>query len=266
MIPETTSRKFVLGTRVDRSSYSSAAFAATRWASKRESRYLCFITVYNVMRARELDGLQTAMNNSDLACPDGMPLVWALRILGERGAIRVYGPDFTRVALTEAQEQHIPVGFLGSTPEVLALLIDRVRQQWPTLEVPFAYAPPFRPLTAEEDGILVRKINASGAGLLFVGLGCPKQELWMAAHRGRVSAVMLGVGAAFDFLSESKPQAPRWMMSAGLEWLFRFLSEPKRLWKRYLKYNPLFVLLFALQLIRSRQSTPPIQHSESISS
>ena len=157
--------------------------------------------------------------------------------------------DFTQVLLGEAQRNCIPVGFLGSTPLVLSKLLAAVRRKWPGLQIAYECAPPFRPLTTAEDESMVFEINSSGARLLFVGLGCPKQELWMAAHKGKVNAVMLGVGAAFDFLAGAKPQAPRWMMGVGLEWLFRLATEPRRLWKRYLKQNPRFIVLFALQLL-----------------
>jgi N-acetylglucosaminyldiphosphoundecaprenol N-acetyl-beta-D-mannosaminyltransferase len=246
--------RLVLETRIDRTSYDHSARAAIEWASRRESRYLCFVPVYNVMSARSDWPLQAAMNGADIVNPDGMPLVWALRLLGVPDAVRVYGPDFTLVLLREAERNRIPVGFLGSTESVLAKLLAAIRRKCPNLDIAYANAPPFRPLTAAEDESVIQDINSSGARLLFVGLGCPKQELWMAAHRGRVQAVMVGVGAAFDFLAGTKPQAPRWMMAAGLEWLFRLATEPKRLWKRYLKYNPQFVFLFALQLLRARKS------------
>jgi N-acetylglucosaminyldiphosphoundecaprenol N-acetyl-beta-D-mannosaminyltransferase len=250
--------RMVLGTRIDRGSYDESARAAIQWASGSESRYLCFVPVYNVMRARSQAALQAAMNGADIVNPDGVPLVWALKLLGVNDAVRVYGPDFTQVLLGEAQRNRVPVGFLGSTPLVLSKLLATVRQKWPDLQIAYECAPPFRPLTTAEDESMVCGINSSGARLLFVGLGCPKQELWMAAHKGKVNAVMLGVGAAFDFLSGEKPQAPRWMMATGLEWLFRLATEPRRLWKRYLKYNPQFVFLFALQLLGSKHLAQPL--------
>ena len=117
------------------------------------------------------------------------------------------------------------------------------------MRVTYSCSPPFRPLSRDEDERVTREINASGARILFVGLGSPKQDIWMAEHRGKVNCVMLGVGAAFDFLSGTKPQAPRWMMRAGLEWLFRLATEPRRLWRRYLRHNPRFAVLFGLQLL-----------------
>ncbi len=250
--PAIATSRVVLGTRIDRSSYEQSARAAMDWASRQESRYLCFVPVYNVMRAREETTLQVAMNHADVVNPDGMPLVWALRLLGIRDAVRVYGPDFTLVLLSEAERIGVPVGFYGSTAIVLANLVAVVRRRWPNLNVSYAYAPPFRPPTAAEDGSVIQEIKSSGTRLLFVGLGCPKQELWMASHKGKLNVVMLGVGAAFDFLAGAKRQAPRWMMGLGLEWLFRLATEPRRLWKRYLKENPRFIVLFALQLLGAK--------------
>jgi N-acetylglucosaminyldiphosphoundecaprenol N-acetyl-beta-D-mannosaminyltransferase len=192
------------------------------------------------------------MNAAGLVTPDGMPLVWGLRLLGARHATRVYGPDLTLHILGAAGRQGVPVGFYGAGPATLDRLCARLRERFPSLSIAYACSPPFRPLTPEEDRQVTREIGESGARILFVGLSTPKQERWMAAHHGKVPAVMLGVGAAFDFLAGVKPQAPRWMQSAGLEWLFRLCSEPRRLAPRYLRQNPRFVRLFAMQLMGRR--------------
>jgi N-acetylglucosaminyldiphosphoundecaprenol N-acetyl-beta-D-mannosaminyltransferase len=196
-------------------------------------------------------------NEADLVTPDGMPLVWALRLLGLRDATRVYGPDLTPLLLSSAEREGLPVGFYGGAPHVLDLLLKRVRQKWPRLQIAYAFSPPFRPLTPEEDLRITTQIVESGARIVLVGLPTPKQDWWMAAHRGAIPAVMLGVGAAFEFLAGTKPQAPRWMMRCGMEWLFRLAVEPRRLWKRYLKHNPRFVLYFALQMMGVRKFCQP---------
>jgi N-acetylglucosaminyldiphosphoundecaprenol N-acetyl-beta-D-mannosaminyltransferase len=204
------------------------------------------------MEAYDAPAFRSVMNRADLVTPDGMPLVWGLRLLGCGRAERVYGPDLTPIVLREAEAANIAVGFYGASPAVLDRLLLAVRRRFPRLRVAYSFSPPFRGLTDEEDNAIVREINSSGARIIFVGLNTPKQDYWMSTHRDRVSAVMLGVGAAFDFLAGSKRQAPRWMMPLGLEWLFRLATEPRRLWKRYLKHNPRFLFLFGLQLLTGR--------------
>ena len=180
---------------------------------------------------------------ADLVTPDGMPLVWIMRAKGARDQERVYGPTLMLHVLETAARESIPVGFYGSGPEVVKQLVKKLHMRYEFLNVAFSYSPPFRAMSPEEDMEIVEQINQSGVRILFVGLGCPKQELWMAEHRGRVRAVMLGVGAAFDFHAGLKPHAPTWLQRLGLEWLFRFLIEPRRLWKRYLYHNPRFIVL-----------------------
>ncbi len=238
----------ILGMRADATSYPEASSQVLNWARARQSRYVAVATVNNVMEAYDSPHFRAIMNAADLVTPDGMPLVWGLRLLGIRGASRVYGPDLTPCVLQAAERERVPVAFYGATDAVLKRLLGAVRRRYPGLEIAYACAPPFRPLSEEEDRAATARINASGARILFVGLSTPKQEVWMAAHRGRVAAVMLGVGAAFDFLAGVKRQAPRWMMGAGLEWLFRLASEPRRLARRYLRHNPRFLVLFLGQL------------------
>jgi N-acetylglucosaminyldiphosphoundecaprenol N-acetyl-beta-D-mannosaminyltransferase len=177
-----------------------------------------------------------------------------LRALGVRDAQRVYGPDLTPIVCRLAAERGVPVGFCGGDPATLERLVARLRERFPGLRVAFAHSPPFRELAPEEDAALVDAILDSGARILFVGLGCPKQERWMAAHRDRLDCAMVGVGAAFDFLAGRKAQAPAWLQRAGLEWLFRLAHEPGRLWRRYAVHNPRFVWRALRQLLRERRS------------
>jgi N-acetylglucosaminyldiphosphoundecaprenol N-acetyl-beta-D-mannosaminyltransferase len=243
-------KRSILGMRVDATSYPDAADRILAWARGKSSRYVCVANVNNVMEAYDDEAFLRVMNEADLVTPDGMPLVWGLRWLGVPGATRVYGPDLTPVVLDVAQRHGIAVGFFGGTPSVLKRLCAEVARQWPRQRIAYAFSPPFRAMTRVEDQEIVEAINASGARIVFVGLGCPKQEKWMAEHRGRVNAVMVGVGAAFDYLVGSKRQAPRVLQRAGLEWAFRLATEPRRLWKRYLRHNPRFALLFAGQILR----------------
>ena len=243
-------QQFILGMRVDATTYKDALHKVLTWAQRGESRYVCVANVHMVMEAYDAPSFRALVNRADLVTPDGMPLVWMLRLLGMKEQERVYGPTLTLRIAEAAAQNGVPVGFYGGRPEVLHQLIENLQARYPRLQVVYAYSPPFRPLTAKEDALVVEEINASGARILFVGLGCPKQERWMAAHKGKVHAVMLGVGAAFDFHAGRLPQAPPWMQRAGLEWLFRFLVEPRRLWRRYLKHNPRFIILAMMQLFR----------------
>jgi N-acetylglucosaminyldiphosphoundecaprenol N-acetyl-beta-D-mannosaminyltransferase len=246
------SSRDILGVRVDATTYEDAARRIVEWARAGESRYVCCASVNNIMEAHDSAEFREVTNRADLVTPDGMPLVWVLRMLGVRGATRVYGPDLTPMVLAAAADAGIPVAFYGGSAPVLGELVRRVKARFPGLEVAYAESPPFRPATAEEDERTTRGIAESGARIVFIGLNTPKQDWWMSAHRGRVAGVMLGVGAAFDFLAGSKPQAPRWMQRSGLEWTFRLATEPRRLWRRYLKHNPRFAWLAFAELLRAR--------------
>jgi len=201
------------------------------------------------MEAYDSPSYQQVINQADLVTPDGMPLVWMLRRMGYPNQERVYGPTLMVKLLEMANDESIPVGFFGSTTDVMSKLVQNVQRDFPKIQIVYAYSPPFKQLSDEEDRQVTESINSSGTRILFVGLGCPKQEYWMHEHRGKVQAVMLGVGAAFDFIAGTKPQAPSWVQKIGLEWLFRLLSEPRRLWKRYIIHNPRFIFLATKQLI-----------------
>jgi N-acetylglucosaminyldiphosphoundecaprenol N-acetyl-beta-D-mannosaminyltransferase len=248
-----TPARRILGTRVDATSYAQACDEILRWARLRESRYVCVATVNNIIEAHDNSDYAVIMEGADLITPDGMPLVWGLRLLGVPGQARVYGPDLTLAVCELVAERGVPVGFYGGAEEVLADLKANLTRRYPGLDVAYCSSPPFRPLTPEEERRTVDQINRSGARILFVGLGTPKQERWMAARKGEVHAVMIGVGAAFDFLAGAKRQAPRLLQRLGLEWLYRLVHEPRRLWRRYLYRNPRFVALFLAQLLRLRR-------------
>ncbi|ACU89117.1 WecB/TagA/CpsF family glycosyltransferase [Desulfomicrobium baculatum] len=239
----------ILGTIIHPTTYRDATALILGWAVRAESRSVCLANVHMVMEAYDDPAYEAEVNGADLAAPDGMPIVWILKLLGHDVKDRVYGPTLTLRVLEAAAMQEVPVGFYGASSDVLAALIVNVRQKFPGLCVTYSCSPPFREPTSDEDEATVRDINASGARILFVGLGCPKQERWMHQHKGRVQAVMLGVGAAFDFHAGAIPQAPSWMRDRGLEWLFRLCVEPRRLWKRHLLHNPRFVILSILELL-----------------
>ena len=241
--------RHVLNMRVDATSYEDASRRVLGWAREGRSAYVCVATVHMTMEAFDSAAFRQVVNEADLVTPDGRPLVWALRSLGVRGASQVRGTDLTTHVVERAARENVPIGMYGGTPELLEVFGRLLRTRYPGIRVACQIAPPFRPLTPVEDKAVTEEIVASGARILFVGIGCPKQENWMADHVGRIPAVMLGVGAAFDFHTGRVRQAPRWMQSAGLEWVFRLLMDPRRLWKRYARHNPRFVWLFLLQLL-----------------
>ncbi len=202
-----------------------------------------------VMSAREQPATMGAVLGTTLAVPDGQPLVWALRALGHRGATRIYGPDLMAGFCARAAAEQIPIYLYGGrTPEALGLLEAKLTERFPGLPIAGGYSPPFRELTDAEEQAAIDAIDASGAAVVWVGTGQPKQELWMARMRPRLQAPLLaGVGAAFDFHAGLVPQAPAWMQRSGLEWSYRLAHEPRRLWHRYARYNPLFLAAFARQ-------------------
>jgi N-acetylglucosaminyldiphosphoundecaprenol N-acetyl-beta-D-mannosaminyltransferase len=240
----------LLGVRVSAIHMQMALDRFAKWIENQEKSYTCVTNVHVIMEAQASVGLRRSLNNAGMVTPDGMPLVWYSHLKGYPHVSRVYGPDLLLAACQRSLETGWSHYFYGGAPGVAEKLVEKLCARFPGLRVAGSSTPPFRPLSVEEDQAAVEEINASGADILWVGLGAPKQELWMAEHLGRIAApVMVGVGAAFDFHAGVKRQAPRWMQRSGLEWLFRLVSEPTRLWKRYLVNNPLFVWLVLLQLL-----------------
>lgn len=242
----------VLSAPIDALTWDDALERIHHWAQQRESRYVCICNAHSVVTAGQDAAFGRVVTEADMATPDGAPVAWMLRVLGARQQQRINGPDLMWRYCEQAAQRGESIYLYGGSHTTLAILKTRLKQAFPELRVAGAYSPPFRTLTAEEDAAAVEAINASGAGTVWVSLGCPKQELWMAAHRGRVNAVMVGVGAAFDYHAGTLKRAPHWMRGAGLEWLHRLLSEPRRLWRRYLLTNTLFVLGAARQLLSGR--------------
>lgn len=237
----------ILGARVDALTYQEAVDAVFRWAHAGESRYLCAAPVASVLAAYDSPEFRRVLAQADMVTPDGAPVAWALRKLGSKGQRRVSGPDIMLLVLERAANEGVPIGLFGASQECIDILVRDLPDRFPGLEIVYAVSPPFRKPSEEEDEATVRAIIESGSRILFVGLGCPKQEQWMFEHRGRVPAAMLGVGAAFDMHAGLIKRAPKWMRHVGIEWLHRLLSEPRRLFYRYLIYSPRFFLLFAKQ-------------------
>ncbi len=196
--------------------------------------------------------LREKLNAFDVVAPDGQPVRWSLNFFHRaRLSERVYGPELTRRLCKAAAERGVAIYLYGSTPEVIERLSANLKAMFPALKIAGAESPPFRPLTPHEDRQAVERINASGAGLVFIGTGGPRQEIFAHAHRHSIKAVQICVGAAFDFHAGTKRMAPPWMQKRGLEWLFRLVQEPGRLWKRYLVQNTLFCALFIRYALRT---------------
>lgn len=242
----------VLGTFIDAVDWTTAISRISGWAAEQESRYVCVCNVHSVVTARQETEFGQAIAAADMATPDGAPVAWMVRRLGFAEQQRIDGPNLMWKYCEHAARCSEPIFLYGSTPETLAILEYRLMESFPDLKIAGACSPPFRTLTAEEDAEVVKRINASGACTVWISLGCPKQEKWMAAHRGRVQAVMIGVGAAFDYHAKTLKRAPKWMQDVGLEWCHRLCSEPGRLWKRYLVTNSYFVLRAFGQLLFNR--------------
>jgi N-acetylglucosaminyldiphosphoundecaprenol N-acetyl-beta-D-mannosaminyltransferase len=215
------------------------------------ARLVAFCNVHSVMTARRDVSVRQALAAMDLATPDGMPLVWVLRRRGLPHQTRVYGPDLMELALPHGLPRGWRHFLFGATDATLDRLVAAAERLAPGIRIVGRLAPPYRTLTADEEEQIVDRIRSSGANVVWVGLGMPKQELWMARMRDRLPGVtLLGVGAAFDLLSGTVPQAPDWMQDRGLEWVYRLWREPRRLWRRYLVNNPAFVLSLASEEIR----------------
>lgn len=232
----------VLGVGISAIDMPTAVDCITGWIESREQHYVCVTGVHGVVASRDDPALRDIHNRSGLTTPDGMPMVWCAWWAGARHVRRVYGPDLMLEVCRRAQERGWTSYFYGGKAGVPELLADRLQERFPGLKVVGTYSPPFRELTETEDDQIVARINQAAPDLVWVGLSTPKQERWVAAHMGRIEApAMLAVGAAFDFHAGLVRQAPSWLQRIGLEWLYRLYREPRRLWRRYLRNNPIFV-------------------------
>ena len=221
-------------------------------AREKRSSSICFANVHMVVEATRNLYLAGCVNNATWVVADGVPLVWAIRAIYQRSQERVTGLDFLPDLLDRACEENLSVYFYGSTTDVLQATLHTCQQKFPSLKIAGTYSPPFRALTSEEEDVAIRRIVDSGAQLVFVALGCPRQEIWIARVRHRIPAVLLGVGGALPVLAGKFSRAPNWMQRFGLEWLFRLIQEPTRLFRRYFTTNTLFVFYLLRKHIINR--------------
>jgi N-acetylglucosaminyldiphosphoundecaprenol N-acetyl-beta-D-mannosaminyltransferase len=246
----------ILGVPIALTDYTAALEVMDRLVATRERGYICAAPVHALMVAQDDPEMMAALRGSTLVVPDGMPLVWAANLLGENLEDRVYGPELMLRYNDRCAERGHRVWLYGGRDQgSLVQLALSMRRRHPDIRIVGGYSPPFRPLTAEEEDAMVEQINAARPDVLWVGIGVPKQEKWMARMRDRLEVpVMCGVGAAFDFHAGRVPQAPSWMQERGLEWIYRIAQEPRRLLPRYLYFNPRFVIAFGRQLMAERRN------------
>ena len=247
----------VLGVPLALVDYDSALEWIDATVAARGRGYVCACNVHTVMASAEDAELRSALLGSSLNVPDGQPLVWAINALGHSLAGRVYGPELMARACARAAETGQRFYLYGGRNQgALVQLALNLRQRYPGVKIVGGYSPPHRPLTNDEQASVVREINGSRADVVWAGIGVPKQEKWMMRMRPLLDApVLIGVGAAFDFHAGLVPQAPAWIQDSGLEWAYRLAHEPRRLWRRYTRYNPRFLHAFARQLARHHRST-----------
>ncbi len=252
----------VVNVGISKTSYAEVVALCRRWSEERKTsrraraRYICVTSVHGIIMAQDDPEIARILNEADIATPDGMPLVWAIRSFGWKEQQRVYGPTLMLELCRDAAQTGQRIFLYGSREQTLMLLIERLKARFPALCVSGSYSPPFRALTTEEHETAQRLIRQADPDLIFVGISTPKQEKWMYEHRDCFPGVtMIGVGAAFDFHAGRTRQAPAWIQRNGFEWLFRLSVEPARLWRRYLLLTPRFLPLWALQKLRSGRKT-----------
>jgi N-acetylglucosaminyldiphosphoundecaprenol N-acetyl-beta-D-mannosaminyltransferase len=245
----------LVGARLALTDYEGTLDWIAATVAARERGYICLCSVHNVMASTEDAELRAALAGSSFNVPDGQPLVWALRALGHRVSGRVYGPELIARACSRAMSGGQRFYLYGGRNQgALVQLALNLRRRYPGVKIVGGYSPPYRPLTDDEEAALAAEIDRTRADVVWVGIGAPKQEKWMARMRPRLQApMMVGVGAAFDIHAGLVPQAPAWLQRAGLEWAYRLAHEPRRLWRRYLRYNPRFVAAFGRQLASDRR-------------
>lgn len=244
----------ILGVGISAVNLQQAVEEIDRWIANRAPQYVNVCAVHTVMECQRDPRLRRIVNASGLSTPDGMPLVWLSALSGHKHVSRVYGPDLMLAVCERAQATGRRQFFYGGAPGVADRLVRNLKARYPRLEIAGTHAPPYRLADAEEDREVLDRINAAAPDIIWVGLGTPKQDYWVARHRALLDApVLIAVGAAFDFHAGLLPQAPGWMQRIGLEWLFRLVQEPRRLAFRYLVYNPWFVLKVALQFAGLRR-------------
>lgn len=249
-------RQSILGVEINITNMPQVTATIHDWIVRRDPHYVCVTPAHSIMDCHYNPSLLTVFNQSGLTTPDGMSVVWTLRLMGHQDVERVYGPDLMLALCKTSIEHGYHHYFYGGAQGVVEELSGRLNTIYPGLQVAGNYTPPFGEISPEEEQHIIEHIQAASPDILWVGLSSPRQEIWMAEHVNKLDVpVLIGVGAAFDFLSGRKPQAPKWIQRSGFEWLYRFIREPTRMWPRYSRY-PLFVLLLTAQFLGIRKFPP----------
>lgn len=243
-------KRELLHCNINIGSYQTFIKFLTQRAAKLKSSYICVANVHMLIEAHKNPSFAQILKNADMVTPDGAPVALGLKLLYGVHQDRVAGMDIMPSLISESSKSGIGIYFYGSTVPVLNAIKVKINQLYPEAKIAGMHSPPFRKLTVAEEDVIVEKINKSGAGFVFVALGCPKQEIWMASMKGRINAVMIGLGGAFPVFAGTQSRAPKWMQEYSLEWLYRLIQEPGRLWKRYFYTNSLFLILFMLELMK----------------
>ena len=238
----------VIGSRVAALSFQSQIDIIVNWASARQSRFVCVANTHMLIEAHRKLAFWSILQSADLVTPDGMPLVWMMKLMGVRCPERVAGMDIFLTLCHQALQQNSSVFFVGSQAKILGRMQCRLEREFPGLKVAGMEPLPFGDTAPEESAALIQQINESGANIVFVSLGCPKQEYWMAKHKNKIDAVMIGLGGVFPIYAGIQKHAPKIFRKSGLEWLYRLSQEPRRLWKRYSSTIPIFVWLALKQI------------------
>jgi N-acetylglucosaminyldiphosphoundecaprenol N-acetyl-beta-D-mannosaminyltransferase len=241
----------LLGVRVSAVSIPLAVATIDGWIASKTKTYVCVAPVSTLVDCQKNADYKSVVNQAGMVTPDGMPVVWLGKASGSRVIDRTYGPDLMQAVTDAGQGKGRRHFWFGGSPKTLELLEKKFRERYPAMTLAGKYSPPMKPYAEKESDDIVRMINEARPDILWVGLGSPKQDFWMSLNRPLLDVpVIIGVGAAFDFLSGQKPQAPRWMQRSGLEWLFRLASEPRRLWRRYLIGNAEFLYYLGRERIK----------------
>jgi len=247
-------KQHLISIQLSLGSYSQFCQEIARLCKCSRSEYVCVANVHMLVEAQKDKEFADIVNNAVITTPDGLPLTWGLRLLYGIKQDRVAGMDLLPDLLSSASQNQISIFFYGGTDDVLTKTELYVKQYYPDIPLTGFYSPPFRALTTEETDEIVEKINGSRARLVFVSLGCPKQEKWMSSMKGRINAVMIGIGAALPVLVGEQGRAPKWMQKKGMEWLYRLIQEPGRLWKRYLVTNTIYICILVREIISTAKN------------